>query len=996
MTRESDTSFDTNGRAEIARATGYLTLTPEPVIDRLPGPPLETSLDALIGIDEDGVVHAWNTSAEEMFGYASDEVRGRQIADLIIPPEYREAHRRGMAHYVATGESQILNKTLEVEAMRRNGERFAAMLTLTQLPGWDRRMILGAIRDISRKRASESERREIEKHFRALIEQLPVVVFINAADVHMTPLYISPQVEQMLGYTPEECLANSKLWEKSIHPDDRDFVLKEAMDCPYEQTFELEYRLISKDRRTVWVREETVTIFSDDGKPLYSQGVLVDITERKVIEERTREAEARYRSLVEQTPAITFRTSPESLFAVTYVSPQIQTILGYGPEQWLASPRLLPDRIHPEDRGSFERAVEAARETGNPFSLEYRQGTSDGRYAWISANVELVRDDAGVPLFWQGVMTDTTERRRMQDAYESLRDRYRHFADSAQDAIVAVDLDERFLAANPAFERMCGYREDELLQMKVADIVESGFLEEAREILQRLQSGEQSVTNRISARLRARNGERVVVEASASVIRSNGEVIGFQGVLRDVTERERLQIELEHQAFHDPLTGLPNRAMLLDRLRLRLAEADPYAARNAVIFLDLDNFKVINDSLGHDVGDQALIAVGKRIIGCLRDNDFVARFGGDEFVILIDVVDDCLSPVDVAQRIVDQFDDPFQVAGRDLKITASIGIAGFTDDIERPEELLRRADLAMYRSKDRGRNRYALHDIGMDRKALDRLELEADLRQAIERDELTVVYQPVVETTTGDVCGVEALVRWVHPERGLLAPDEFIPIAEKTGLIVNLDRWVLREAFREMRSWADLMGDLPLDLSVNISARQLDQPDFVAYVDTVLAMLPAGEPVTLIVEITETAMMQDVDQAMRTLEMLHARGVRVALDDFGMGYSSLAQIRHLPIDYIKIDRQFIADISGHREDLIIVSGMIDLSHALGLSVVAEGVETSVQAHLLNELDCDFAQGFYYGPPCTSEEIIRLMAADVDDPAADLRIQESAAVLAMND
>ena len=959
-------------RAHPEPATDDLPPAVDPASDGLSSPSLEVSLDALIVIDAAGRVHAWNISAEEVFGYSFTEVRGREVAELIIPPDHRDADASGLRRFQGSGRSHSLNQPVEVEAMRRDGRRFPAMLTVTRLPGDGGPMFLGAMRDISLKLAAGAERSEIEKRFRTLVEQLPVVVFTDAADAHMTPLYVSPQIEQLLDYTPQEWLEDPDLWAKSLHPEDRQFVLKAAIECPYGVPFELEYRLIDKHGRTVWIREETVTIFDEDGVARFTQGIFIDITERNQIEERTREAEARYRSLVEQTPAITFRSAADSLRAVAYVSPQIRRMLGFEPEQWVGNHDLIADRIHPEDRDHVGNSAAAALASGNPLSSEFRLENAAGEYVWISTSAELVRDDTGAPLFWQGVMTDITDRRTIEDAFASLRARYRHFADQANDAIIAIDLKGRFLFSNPAFERMCGYSDDDLSRMRLSDIIEPESLEDARAISQRLLQGDQSAAERESLVCRTRDGDSIIAEVSTSAIVSNTDVIGFQAILRDVTDRTRIEAELAHQAFHDELTSLPNRASLLELLYTRLSAPDDARQRHALIFLDLDNFKVINDSLGHDIGDQALVEVGKRIQGCLRGHDFVARFGGDEFVIVLSDVVSQDAAVDVAERIVAHFDEPFKVAGRDLKITASIGITEFSGDIERPEELLRRADLAMYRSKERGRNRYALHDQDMDRIALDRLELEADLRQAIERDELTVVYQPVVQASTGKITGVEALVRWVHPQRGQLAPDQFIPIAEETGLIVKLDRWVLGEAVRQMQVWSELVRVASLDLSVNMSARQLDQPDLVDHVDSLLVTLPAASPVRLIFEITETAMMQDVNLARETVEMLHSRGIQVALDDFGMGYSSLAQIRHLPIDYIKIDRQFIAEISDQREDLIIVSGMIDLSHSLGLSVVAEGVEAAAQARLLQNLKCDFAQGFYYGRPSTSEEFTALL------------------------
>lgn len=942
---------------------------------------LAASLDALVVIDAEGRVQAWNRSAEEMFGYSQAEALGRPMAALIIPPESRAEHELGMARYLAGSEPVSLNHPNEIVAMHRDGRRFAATLTVTALPGDGAPLFLGAIRDISLQREVEKARDKIEAQFRSLVEHLPVVVFIDAADAHFTPLYVSAQIEALLGYTPAEWLADPDLWVKRLHPDDKAFVLREAMAHEYGPPFELEYRLLHRDGSTVWVREKTVTISDESGAPRYSQGIFVDITQQKLNEARLRDAEMRYRSLVEQTPAITFRSAPESVDAITYVSPQIRDILGFEPEEWLADPQLLARHVHPDDAERVDAIIAEALRTGEPFSFEFRQGTRDGSYVWLGANTVLVRDADGRPLFWQGVLTDVTARREVEDAYEALRARYRHFAEHATDAIIAITLDGSFLFTNRAFRDLTGYDEAALTTMSLADMIDPAHVERAREMTQHLLAGEQTVFDRERLQLRVAGGRTVIVEISASLIRSNQDVIGFQSILRDVTERARLEAELARQAYHDSLTGLPNRSRLFDYLQEALQACRQPGCAGALIFLDLDNFKVINDSLGHDIGDQALVEVGKRIRNCLQRDDFVARFGGDEFVLILRDTADDDAAAEVAQRIMDRLAQPFSLAGRSVNITASLGIATFASDIERPEELLRRADLAMYRSKERGRNRYALHDQEMDRIALDRLELEADLRHAIDHDDLSLVYQPVVLAESGRLQGVEALVRWEHPERGLMSPADFIPIAEESGLIVSLDRWVAREACRQARSWRD--GGLPLSISVNVSARQLDQPDLVEFIDSLLSEFGDCASQQLVFEITETDMMRDPEQARASLEALHSRGIRIALDDFGMGYSSLAQIRHLPIDYIKIDRQFINEISSQREDLIIVSGMVELSHSLGLEVVAEGVETLAQARLIAELSCNFAQGYFYSRPCSADQITALLRDAHLAPVSDL-------------
>ncbi len=937
-----------------------------------PNPLFDVSLDAQIVIDARGVVLDWNRAATDLFFYAGHEVRGRRIVDLIVPPEQRAHHARGLAGYLATGEAQVLDQTLEVEAIRKDGKRINIVLTVSRLPGAGEPMFLGSMRDMTRWQ-SEVERREVHRRFKALVEQLPVVVFTDAADAHLTPLYVSPQIEVLLGYTPEEWLHDTDVWESRLHPDDKGFVLQAVVDTPYGTDFVLEYRLLHKDGSVVWVREETVTIFGDDGEPLYSQGIFIDITERKRDADRAREAETRYRSLVEHTPAITFRTKTSAFEHISYASPQLKTILGYAPEDWIADPDLLLDRIHADDYESVASAHRESVATGKPINLEYRQGTPTGDFVWISITVDLIHCDAGEPLYWQGIMTDISERRKIEDAYAVLRDRYRHFADNASDAIVAVDLDSNILFSNPAFERMLGYDQAELRAMRLTDVLEESSLDTAIQLADSLLDGDYLPTARTTFNAHTKRGDVIVTEASVSLLSEGDRVLGFQAIVRDVTERVELEERLAFQAFHDDLTGLPNRAMLLERLQAWEDRPRSEIEAQALIFLDLDNFKVINDSLGHDVGDQALVAVGAKIRRALDPDDFIARFGGDEFVVLLSAASGAAAAERVANRLLKLFDEPLLVAGREINVTASFGIALLSDAMERPDELLRRADLAMYRSKASGRNRYVFHSPEMDQVALDRLELEADLRRALERDELSIVYQPVVDLQTGRTVGAESLVRWNHPQRGRLMPGEFIPIAEESGLIVALDRWMVRNALEQVCCWpAEAFGS-GFCLSVNISARQLDHPDFDMYVDEALSACAPMPALRLVLELTETAMLQNIDHARDTLDRLNARGVRMALDDFGMGYSSLAQIRSLPIEYIKIDRQFTAEICKRHEDQVIVEGMIDLSHALGLTVVAEGVESEEQARAVAAFGADYAQGYYFSHPVGPRDIaLRLL------------------------
>jgi diguanylate cyclase (GGDEF)-like protein len=429
-----------------------------------------------------------------------------------------------------------------------------------------------------------------------------------------------------------------------------------------------------------------------------------------------------------------------------------------------------------------------------------------------------------------------------------------------------------------------------------------------------------------------------------------------------------------HQAFHDSLTGLPNRALFMDRLDHALLHARRHGETIAVLFLDLDRFKVVNDSLGHLVGDHLLSAVATRIQACVRDEDTVARLGGDEFTVLLENVAEGDEAVRVAGRIASALGDAFRLGGLEVFVTASVGIALNTPNHDDGTALLRDADVAMYRAKPGGRSRYEIFDPSMNVAALERLALESDLHHAVGPGgcaEFQVHYQPLVELASGRVAGLEALVRWRHPRRGLLAPGAFVALAEETGLIVPLGRWVLREACRQARAWQGVAGGHRLLMNVNLSARQLQDPDLATEVARTLAETGLA-PNCLELEITESVLMSDAESSGRALAALQGLGVRLAIDDFGTGYSSLAYLKHLPVDTLKIDRSFVAGVARDPADAAIVGAVVTLARALGLAVTAEGVETAAELAHLQGLGCDRGQGYYFARPLPPEAATALI------------------------
>ncbi|MGH2383353.1 MAG: putative bifunctional diguanylate cyclase/phosphodiesterase [Candidatus Limnocylindria bacterium] len=570
-------------------------------------------------------------------------------------------------------------------------------------------------------------------------------------------------------------------------------------------------------------------------------------------------------------------------------------------------------------------------------------------------------------------------RRALRESQEALREQQenlRFLVDHVPVVVYKAEIGQngRWLYVSPQIETLLGFTPQEWL----AD-AELWWKQVHPDDRSRVRADEEAAvaapgakSSAVEYRMLTKDARVVWVSDDASVVRDeDGTALHWSGILSDVTERKGLEDQLKHQAFHDPLTGLANRALFVDRVEHALARGKRDGLRVAVLFFDLDDFKTINDSLGHNAGDQLLMAAAKRLHTCLRPGDTFARFGGDEFAILLE--DTSLSnATSVAYRLIDGLSEPFSIGGRDVIVRASVGIELGNARTIRSDELLRNADVAMYVAKSKGKARYELFDSSMHSAALHRLEVKADLKRAIDNEEFVLHYQPIVDLDEGALVGMEALVRWEHPVRGLIAPADFIPVAEETGLIVELGRWVLREACRQAQAWPI---KAPVGLSVNVSTRQFLHPGMVE--DVAGALWDSGiDPSLLTLEITESVLIHDNDAAIDKLRRLKEFGVRVAVDDFGTGYSSLGYLQRFPIDILKIDKTFIEGVGNGSEEAAIAHAIIKLGGSLGLEVVAEGIELSEQIDALQLLRCERGQGFYFSKPLDAESMGLLLASDV--------------------
>jgi len=697
----------------------------------------------------------------------------------------------------------------------------------------------------------EARYRDLLARYHGLVDRLPAVIYLDRVGDD-TMVDVSPAIEQLLGIARDEWRSRFMVWQEAVHDDDLERVVAESeRSIATGEPFCLEYRAFHRDGRMRWIREDSVLIRDEDGAPLYWLGLMLDVTELTLARRELEETQTKYGALVEQIPAIVYVDLADEHMSSSYVSPQIQELLGVSPEEYIGDPDLWATLLHPEDRDEAVATYLRGRASGEPFVFEYRLVGRDGQVVWFRDSAIVLPDAEGRPQLIQGVMLD-------------------------------------------------------------------------------------------------------------------------------ITERKAAEAQIAYLAYHDKLTGLPNRAMFDELLGLSLARARRNDLGVAVVSIDLDNFKLVNDSLGHEAGDALIEQLAERLRYAIRDTDLVSRPGGDEFLLLLADIDrtppmpggqDGASIVaeSIAVRVEHALRDPFRVGDTELYLTASAGISVFPVDADGAIELMKNADTAMFRSKKAGPGGYVVHTAD-DADAMTRLSLSTRLRRAVEQKQWKLHYQPLIALATGTMFGVEALIRWPEPSGGLLPPGEFIPLAEEMGLIEAIGDWVLEEICRQDAMWR--AEGLTLEVGFNLSPRQLWQPDLVDKI--VSPIVVAGmDPTRITVEITESTAMTDPDRTIEILREMHDRGLRLAIDDFGTGYSSLSRLRDMPVDILKIDRGFVRDVDKDQNAGSMISAMITLASNLGMTPLAEGIETEAEWRFLADRGCELGQGYFFSRPVPPEEILAL-------------------------
>lgn len=1002
--------------------------------------------DAIVVMGPQGEITLWSPGAEAMFGWSADEVLGKPVHSILASGRCREAHAKAMPVFYATGQGPIVGKTIELVTRHKDGREFPVDLSLSALEMNGHWGAVAILRDITERKLAEEKLRaamEQAKELEIIIDRSPATAWLWKAAPDWPVEYVSESIAAF-GYTPDDFTSGRVAFGDIIHPDDLSRVNAEVEQHVKEgrTEFTQEYRIVTRGGEVRWLDDWTWVRRAGDGETSHYQGITLDVTERKLAEE-------------EQSAHLRFLESMERVDRAIRETKDLDRMLNdvldvalsvFGCDRaWLLYPcdpqapswQIPFERAVPEYPGACREgavvpmnqegvdlfaealaadgAVTCGPQAQHPLPLEMV-----ARFHVQSQIAVAVHTRLGSPWLFglhqcsrPRIWTDDEKRifeeigRRIGDSLTTMltlhdlresEQRFRALVDQASDVVLLFTKEGQILDANQQAYRSLGYSREELLLTNINEIDLMVKREDHREQLwNKLEPGQHTIFEGLYQR---KDGSTYPAEVSLGVLELEGQRV-LLGLSRDISERKRTEEELRAAARTDKLTGLPNRALFLDRLQQAVLRAGRLDAYNfAVLFLDFDRFKIINDSLGHKVGDMLLQEAAERLRAAVRSGDSLGRFagghttarlGGDEFVVLLDGVRDPKDARIVAGRLLDALSRPYRLGKHEVYSSASIGIVTSDIEVTSAEDVLRDADTAMYEAKLAGKGCYVVFDVSMRKRVQNRLSIENDLRKAIESGQLFLMYQPIVSLETREVNSFEVLVRWQHPQRGVISPAEFVPIAEDTGLIVPIGEWVLREACRQFAHWQKTHGDAaPRNIAVNLSRSQLLLSDLPSTIQRILQGASL-RPSSLHLEITESAVMRDVELVMKILHALKEIGVTLSMDDFGTGHSSLACLHQFPFDVLKIDRSFIATINQGRDHAALVHAVVSLARNLEINVVAEGIETADQLLMLQALGCHFGQGYFLGRPMMADQVIGYKVPLAVEPNAASLEREKVAV-----
>ncbi|HVR42263.1 MAG TPA: PAS domain S-box protein [Thermoanaerobaculia bacterium] len=895
---------------------------------------------------ESGSILDVNQGACEFYGYSREEFVGMKVWDINVLGE--EGVRKAMADAALQKKASFVFRHQLKSGEMRDVEVHSGPVDLH-----GKKVLYSIVNDVTERIRAEEALRRSEEYFRTVIENASDIISIIEPDGRV--VYNSPSIYRVLGYKAPHSI--DKNFYAFVHPADVELV-RSHLETIAQGAAELdpvEIRLRHRDGSWRIIEAMGRRIVDSSARARVVTNCR-DMTERKLAEQALQSSEEKYRNIFDFASIGIYQSSPEGTLITA--NQTLARILGYGSIGELLQKNLSTEvYFDPIDR---ELLIDRHAEQGRSAELEILWKRKDGSPVWVQLNAHAVKNERGRVLYYEGFVTDIDTRKR---AEATLRTQAIAM-EASMDGIAIVDRNLRLTYVNHAFLKLFRYRTaGDLIGSPWSTLYDQDEGERfAADIFPAVSvSGEW----RGEAVGRRRNGLQFPQEISLTAIENGGMI----AIVRDITERTHAEEQIKFLAYHDALTSLPNRLLFKDRVVVGISHAQRERGRLAILFLDLDHFKFINDSLGHNVGDRLLQEVAKRIQSTLRESDTVARLGGDEFTILLPSIVEPDDARRVGDKLLEAVRAPLQLEGHEFAVTTSVGVSVYPEDGVDAETLIKNADTAMYQAKEEGRDTCRMFNAAASARAIERLALEQGLRKALANGEFVMFYQPILELRTGRICGMEALLRWEHPELGIIPPGEFITVAEQTGLMVPIGSWALQTACRQARTW-ERLGYTSLTLSVNLSVSQL-QHELIERVRLALddsALLPER----LELEITESGAMQHPERSIQLLEDVRKLGVRISLDDFGTGHSSLSYLKRFPIDTLKIDQSFVRDLGSDRDTAAIVAAIIAIGHKLRLRVIAEGVELEAQRVFLMENSCDQMQGYLFHGPLPAERFEQLL------------------------
>ena len=899
----------------------------------------------------------------ELLGYTEEELLARSWQDLTHP---EDAPRMLALIRGSIADPGAPIPAIEKRYLRRDGKVLWGMASVAAVrdPQGQLDYFVTMLEDISPRKQAEEALLESQAQFNQLANHIPQAFWIMDPRARRMR-YLSPAIEAISGKKRGPLDSAWAAFKAMIHAEDRARALQAYRSMP-DGRLDVEHRIVAADGTVRWVHVRGFPVPGSAGELYRVAGTIEDITERKRAADELRESERRFGAMLGNVQLISMMLDRQA--RITYCNDYLLHVTGWRRDE-VVGRNWFELFIPPESQALKDVFLRLLDESPEAAHHENEILTRSGERRMIRWNNSVLRSAAGEVIGSASIGEDITEQQRAHQDLIKAEARYRATFDEAAVGITHTSLDGRLLRVNLKYCEMLGYTEAELAGRAV-DLVthpdDRALVAAQRTRL--LYAGEALPVEKRNLR---KDGSVIWVSVSAALVRdADGAPDYLVAMVQDMTERRRAEAALQHQAYHDSLTGLPNRALFYDRLEQAVSYARRRDITVAALVVDLDRFKMVNDSLGHTVGDRLLQQVGQRLSTCVRSGDTVARIGGDEFGVLLA---DMARPQDAAivgEKILEALAPAFDVEAHEVFLTASAGIAAFPCDGSDSVALIRNADAAMSRAKEHGRDNYQFYTAEMNARAMEKLLLQNDLRHALEREEFLLHYQPKASLGSGQITGFEALLRWQHPRRGLVSPAEFVPLLEDSGLIVPVGEWVVRTACAQIVAWRDA-GLEPLPVAVNLSAKQFFHGDIVAVVEAALAERGV-DPRLLDLEITESDVMRNPEEAAAILGKLRDRGVRIGIDDFGTGYSSLSYLKRLPVECLKIDRSFVGGLPADADDASIARAVITMAHSLGLRVVAEGVENEAQRRFLATHECDEMQGYLLSRPQPALEAARFL------------------------